>query len=174
MRSHEKKRSIPGDGWVESRSRSVNSECVCRVIEPRNLTNRESLPRGLWGWQHRSAVRLGVEVSPGSQSRARTHWFPRNVRGPIAVQSQGWKPSRQEMGERLGDRKSEHPIVPSKLGNSPQGNPVEGRGLSGGNPKGCPGRPQGTRRLGPQSPGSLRENPVDSGAGDAGTVKPPV
>lgn len=174
LRSREKERSYCVGDWDESRSRSVDSECVCRVNEPRNLTSRESLPFGLWGWQHWSVVWLGAMVSPGSESRARTHWFPRNVRGPTAARSCGREPHRQEMGGRLGGRKSEHPIVPRKRGNPPQGDPVEGRGMSGGSSEGCLGRPKGTRSPGSQSPGNLRESLMDSGTSEPGTVTRPV
>ena len=152
LRSREKERPSRVDDWAESRMRSVDSECVCRVIEPRNLTSRESLSSwagGLAVLERRMAWRDGLS---GVRERgAHTRVSQERERSCRCPSPAGWEPIHQEMGVRLGGRKSEHSIVPTKRGNPPQGDPVEGRGMSGGSSKGCP-RHQWARRAWGLSP----------------------
>jgi hypothetical protein len=167
LRGREKERPMPLFGWDESRTRSVDSECVCRVIEPRNLTFRESLPFGLWGWQHWRAVWLGATESPGSESRARTHRVPQERERPCHHPPlTGWEPDHEEMRGPLGGRESEHPIVPLKRGNSAQGDPVEERGLSGN------GARQRNDNWGHRTPGLSHRKLANSGPGEWGRGSP--
>lgn len=61
-----------------------------------------------------------------------TQGFSRNLGGPVVSRHGVAVPTGEATKPAgMGGRESERPIVPWKRGNSPRGNPVEGRGLSG-------------------------------------------
>jgi len=97
----------------------------------------------------------GVEVSPGSENRARANGFPRNLGGPVvsvgkdrlggpeikprprgselepagskARAQRRYRPRIPKLAGKDG-RESECPTVPTRQGNSPREDPVEGEG----------------------------------------------
>lgn len=145
LRGQAKERPSPVGGWDEVWLRSVDSECVCRVIELRNLTSLAGAGlRGPKGRQYRITVWLGVTVPPESESRARTHGVPQERERPCRRQpSVVLEAACEATSVLLGDRESERLVVPEKRGNSLPENPVEerrapGLGTYGGKDAGAP------------------------------------
>ena len=68
---------------------------------------------------------------PGSETRASTQGFPRNLGGPVASAREGVPPQRQERYRRAketkrggkGDEASEHLIVADEAGEPSRGTP---------------------------------------------------
>lgn len=66
---------VQGRPWL----RSVNSECVGRVIEPRKQYPRRPTPSTRRKAASSPCNDLGLTTSPGSQGGARTQGLPRNL-----------------------------------------------------------------------------------------------
>lgn len=105
----------PGKGWSPAgsescvdvgrpRLRSVDNECVGRVIEPRELYPRRPTP---YGWRKAASsprADLGLMTPPGSMSGARIHGLPRNLGDLLdSDRPPGARPP--------GDQGPDHPLV---------------------------------------------------------------
>lgn len=117
-------------GWDElSTAKRRQRACEGRAIEPRNtihsggssrLVAAQTVPRR-WTWPD-------AKVAPGSENTASVRkGFPRNLGVPVVFRSEGVVPAGEEPSG-MGRRDSEPLMVLLKPGNSPQEDPVEGRG----------------------------------------------
>jgi hypothetical protein len=137
-------------GAAKSALRSVDSECRCRVIEPRNYLSwralvvvcawgRAELPQwpgsvGLAGVQEQGAGTKGFPGNLGGPDGLQTFyagigdpvinpWPAASCPGPQGAKAQAQRlvaPSEGNEARREGPRESHSVIVPSQLGNSPR------------------------------------------------------